>query len=424
MLTTKIEEFCKKHTEFNFDSFLLDFEKGMSRDDLSLKYDLTEQVLRRFVYSLGLEFPKNKRIASVQDFKYKYGLEHGGKSEVIKEISDDLEQTLEKNRKLQRSINQTRDENNYLRRMIRREDRELGLSDNIVNAIQYWAYNAFPTTVDYNIRPNKALELHSWGDVFITSDQHANVMLFEEEVGNTYNIEEWIRRYDKVVDIYLDKPYHTKNLYFMDNGDNFDIGLFNEYVASELEKSIVDMLDIYVQQNIKTILRLLNRYHKIKYCVTPSNHLRFTEAKPNRQRFDTFDTVFATVLKYALKANDIEDRVEVIWNKKGYLMHDINGMKVAQLHGQEIRGINPNSISSLQAVLKSLYGCEADLIIRGHTHLESFEIVNRTMILTTGTLKGGDNYSVANAFGDVRTTQHQVEISADGKLRSIGRIEI
>lgn len=426
MKTDLIKDFRERFdlSEEDWLSFLAEYqEKQKPLRTLCEDYDIEYNAFRYFAYQLGFDnSTKTTRVDSVLALQKDLARERGEEYDVVHELEKELNLVIKKNRDLTRSITHTRDENNHLRKLMREEDRAINITDRLVESFDRWVDRFNMPKID--VMYTKANITSEWGDVFITSDNHANIKLLEEEVGNDYNFEIWEQRYDKVVDTYLKKGDCSKNLYFLDNGDNWDAGLMNPAIASECELAITDAFDRFIAQNIKSLIKLSKKYNKIKYCVTPSNHLRFTEYKPNRQRWDTFDTLYAVALKYAIKAVGLEEQVEVIWSRKGYLMHTINGMNIAQLHGQEIRGFSDKSVNALQAVLESLYGKRADLIIRSHTHLEEFKTVNKTLCLTTGTLKGGDNYSVANAFGDVRISQHQIEIAPEGYLRAIQRVEI
>jgi len=426
MKTKIIEEFKKRFglTSEDWNSFLQEYqEKDKPLRVLCEDYKVDYNAFRYLAYQLNFDnATKVSRTESVLNLNKQISIEQGKDYDIEFELEKEVKSLVKKNRQLTRSINNVRDENSMLRKMIKEEDKEYNLNNQLIESLERWIDRFETPKIEVNyIKPKPYSE---WGDIFITSDQHANIKLLEEEVGNEYNFKVWEDRYDKVVDTYLLKESCSKNLYFLDNGDNWDTGLINPAIASECELAITDAFDRFIAQNIKSLVKLSKKYNKIKYCITPSNHLRFTEYKPNKQRWDTLDTLYAVALKYALKAYGLEDKVEVIWSRKGYLMHNINGMNIAQLHGQEIKSFSDKSVNSLQAVLKSLYGVTADLIIRSHTHLEEFKTINKTLCLTTGTLKGGDNYSVANAFGDVRIAQHQLEISEEGYLKSIHRVEI
>lgn len=426
MKTDLIKEFRERFnlSEEDWLSFLAEYQdKEKPLRTLCEDYDIEYNAFRYFAYQLGFDnSSKTTRVESVLSLQKDLSRENGEDYDVVHELEKELQLVIKKNRNLTRSITHTRDENNHLRKLMREEDRAINITDRLVESFDRWVDRFQMPKIE--VTYTKGNITSEWGDVFITSDNHANIKLMEEEVGNEYNFAIWEERYDKVIDTYLKKGDCSKNLYFLDNGDNWDSGLMNPAIASECELAITDAFDRFIAQNIKSLIKLSKKYNKIKYCVTPSNHLRFTEYKPNKQRWDTFDTLYAVALKYAVKAVGLENQVDIIWSKKGYLMHNINGMNIAQLHGQEIRGFSDKSVNALQAVLESLYGKRADLIIRSHTHLEEFKTVNKTLCLTTGTLKGGDNYSVANAFGDVRIAQHQIEIAPEGYLRAIQRVEI
>ena len=131
MLQRRIEDFEQKH-RIDFNELLTQFEAGKSRADLSELFGITELPLRKFIYSLGLDFVKSRRKESVEQFHYMLGRENGETPEVITELSKELSVVSRENAKLHKSIVTYRDTSNSLRRQIRELARTEVTSDNLL----------------------------------------------------------------------------------------------------------------------------------------------------------------------------------------------------------------------------------------------------------------------------------------------------
>ena len=132
MVNNTIKQFKDKHTGFRFNEFLYSFSEGVTLQGLVEEYNVTELPLRKFVYSLGLEFAKKKRQSSVEELRYRIELEKGGDFDIVRALEADIEALSTKNRKLYQSLTLTRDENNALRKEARKEVREESLEDTLL----------------------------------------------------------------------------------------------------------------------------------------------------------------------------------------------------------------------------------------------------------------------------------------------------
>ena len=121
MLKNIIKEFTQKNEGFDFNQFIYEFEVGMSREKMCNKFKITEMVLRKFVYSLGLNFIKSKRLASVKELHQKLALESGENLNLVDDLESELEKYVGKTEQLYKSLTLVRDENARLRKGLRKE---------------------------------------------------------------------------------------------------------------------------------------------------------------------------------------------------------------------------------------------------------------------------------------------------------------
>ena len=104
MLKNIIKELTQKNEGYDFNQFIYEFEVGMSREKMSNKFKITEMLLRKFVYSLGLNFVKSKRLASIKELHQKLALESGENLNLVDDLESELEKYIGKTEQLYKSL--------------------------------------------------------------------------------------------------------------------------------------------------------------------------------------------------------------------------------------------------------------------------------------------------------------------------------
>ena len=107
-----------------WNKFLSEIEEGIPLKDICEKYNLNYNATRYLFYSLSLDISsKAKRKQSIMELYKDLAKENGEGYDLVEALEKELEIVLNKNRKLNKSLTVTRDENNNLRRISRIEDR-------------------------------------------------------------------------------------------------------------------------------------------------------------------------------------------------------------------------------------------------------------------------------------------------------------
>ena len=177
MLKNVIKEFVEKNEGFDFNKFILDFEQGISREKLCAKFNITEMVLRKFIYSLGLNFVKSKRVASVKEFRQRLSAEDGQNIDLVTDLELELEKYVGKTEQLYKSLTLVRDENSRLRKSMRQEVRQENLYDSLIEDVMNGISSInLPTNpfilVDRSILNNKEAQ-----PFVLLSDLHYNEVI-------------------------------------------------------------------------------------------------------------------------------------------------------------------------------------------------------------------------------------------------------
>ena len=121
-----IVEFQKRFelSDIKWNKFLLEVEDGVPLKDLCEKFNLNYNATRYLFYSLSLDLSsKSKRKQSVLELYKELAKENGGDYSLVEELEKEMEAIIDKNRKLNKSLTVTRDENNNLRSFYRKVDR-------------------------------------------------------------------------------------------------------------------------------------------------------------------------------------------------------------------------------------------------------------------------------------------------------------
>lgn len=393
MLKNIIEEFKQKNGGFDFNKFILDFEQGISREKLCDKYNVSEMPLRKFIYSLGLNFVKSRRLASVKEFRQRVSAEDGQNIDLVTDLELELEKYVGKTEQLYKTLTITRDENSRLRKGIRVEARQENLYDSLVedlmNGIQSINLPSTPfILVDRSILNNKEAQ-----PFVLLSDLHYN-----EVIEGKY-IEDYNEFNNQICLDGIDKLLTKVQKY---EGDTLRL-----YLAGDLLSGVIHQLDLKGQIPVTSsiielayfladrINKLATQYKHIKVMMVNGNHSRLG-LKPTLD-LKAFD--FEHLLYELMKVQITQKNVKLEYSYSTYLIDNIgtddSPKYVGLFHGDN-KSFNPTSEAGVLkqfGIFDELFGVRVHSLMSGHTHKPIFSSSPRGgSILVNGCASGSNQF--------------------------------
>ncbi len=420
MLQNKIYEFEEKH-KVDFNQLLLSFEQGMSRAELSDTYGVTELPLRKFLYSLGLEFIRSKRAESITQFTYHLGRENGEDMECIEELSSDLRATSKDNVKLHQSLIMQRDNNVSLRRQVRELTREDLLSNNILERFSKHLIEHEVNTNVIKIAPFIPSEELEEGLCVVFSDEHLGEVVNPSKVaqgGYNYLIAE--ARIQHVVKQVLLNPQQSQNLNVMMLLDSLK-GLIHGGAYNNEEgftTAVIKLVELYSG----VFETFSNHYEVVNIHTTLDNHSRTTDHTSTSNKSDNFSVMAMKMIEMLLKSKGIKN---VIFNfsKGDYNYTTINGAGILMFHGDSVRSYKAYSSSQVAKVQDMcLYNFDktAKHMINGHQHT-SIVCDNQYggKCIQNGSTVGNNEYGTTSGFLPIVPTQTIFFVNELGNIENV-----
>lgn len=425
MIKDKIKEFEKKHFGFDFNKFLVDFEQGLGREKLCEKWEVSEQVLRRFVYSLGLDFVKSKREASVIDFKYNLGLKNGENINLVHELNVDVEKFAEKNRKLYKSLVLARDEANRLRREARQEARDENKWDILLESLKQDINSIEMPDTPFMLVDRSILNKKDVQPFVLLSDIH-----FCEVIDGKY-IEDYNEFNNKICLEGIDKVLTSVQKY---EGDTLRMYLAGDIISGKIHggdlkgeipvTSSVIKLAYFLSDRIN---KLSKQYKNIKVMMVNGNHSRLSD-KPtlDLKAFD-FEHLLYELMRVQVKA----DNVEMKYSYSTYLIDNIGTEDapkyVGLVHGDN-KGFNPTSEATVLkqfGIFDELFGVRVSSLLLGHTHKPIFMPSPRGgSILVNGCISGSNQFGFNANFLPIQPYQWIGTWSKEGYIEDMECVRI
>lgn len=425
MIKNIIEEFTNKHKEFDFNKFLCDFEKGISRENLSILHNVTELPLRKFVYSLGLDFIKSRRTSSVKEFRNRMASENGKDIDLVLDLELELNKYVAKIEQLYKSLTLARDENTRLRKGLREEAREENQTDIMLesfNKVLAGLKEIPSATYEISINP-KATQRD--GLVLVLSDEHFGSVETPEVSNNTFNYEVAKRRLDYMVDKVLANPLQSYNLVVLELLDVLQGIIHNaEYLSEEgFTAAMIKVVEVYVDLYSK----LSPAYDRIDVYVTGDNHSRVTQKPTSYMKYDNFGIMTMKMIEMVLKAKGLKN-VHFYFTKNEYHLVRINDAETLVFHGDTIRRYTPTSQAeraNLQTVCLGMFGKPYKHAISGHIHKANASMNEYGGYnISNGTLVGNGQYGVSNGFASINASQTILYFDTYGDIEQISFVNL
>ncbi len=422
MLADKIKDFESKY-KAPFPDVLSQFEDGKSRSKLSEEFNISEMVLRQFIYSLGLEFPKSKRQISIEEFRYKLALEKSNDVDLVKTLETQVNKLHNENYKLHKSLILQMDNNTLLRRKVRECVREENVIDNIVNSL---SKDLPKLNTNISVDKPNVVSLLDEGLCLVLSDEHLGDVVDKEEVPfNEYNYEIAEKRIKKVIIELLTFPYQSDKLTVFQLLDTIKGIIHGGVYDSEggFTTSILKAVELYT----KIYKVLASSYKYIDVYVTLDNHGRKTEKPSTKDRWDNYSVLIMKLVKHTLTTNGITN-VNFIFSKNDYIEASINTTNILAFHGDTVRSYNPttaSSVGNVHAIALQMFNKTFKHFISGHRH-SSIICDNQYggKCIQNGTLVGGTPYGVATGFSPNYPSQTIFFVESTGNIEQFKTVSL
>jgi len=428
MKTKLIEEF-KKRFNLNEEDWLGFLQEYQAKDSplrtLCESYSIDYNAFRYIAYQLNFDnSTKSSRTESVLNLNKELSIEKGEDYSIEFELEKEVKGLIKKNRQLIRSVTNTRDENNQLRKMLRKEDRKLDFEDKIIEALESQIHSLSLT--QYNINYEALVPpTQEYGNVLLMSDEHFGTTTETEVTGNTYNHNVAKKRMLYIVDKVLNSPIRSENLVIFELLDILKGIIHNsEYLSEEgVTGSMLKVVEVYTE----VLDRLSPAYKHIDIFVTSSNHDRTTQKPTSVMKWDNFGIMLMKMLEMVIKAKGIKN-ITFHFTKKEYHLVNINGAEVLATHGDAIRGYQAHSKAQrnhVQSICLGLFKKPYKHMVSGHLH-QSMAISNEYggFNIVNGTLVGTEEYGTTNGFASIEAIQTFFNIDNDGDIDNINFINV
>ena len=426
--TNLITEFMKKNNmvDKTWNSFLVEYESNESTvKELSEKYNLNYNSLRYLFYSLGfVNNSKAKRMESVLELQKDLAREAGAEYNIVEELEKELDLVVNKNRALVRTVNITRDENNHLRKIARREDRVDTFEEKILEEFSQKLTSLEINKFEFNYKalPEPILEK---GTVLLLGDAHFGDESKDEICGNNFNHNIATQRLNCVIDTLLNYPNQSEILTVFELLD-MTKGLihFSEYLSEEgITGTMLKVVEVYADVYEK----LSPAYKKVEVFVTNSNHDRTTQKPTYRDKWDNFGIMLMKMVEMVLKAKKINN-IEFNYTKNEYHLLEINGSNILGFHGDSVRRYSPSSKSertNLQSICYGIFKDNYNIAVSGHTH-QSAMVSNEFggYNIVNGSLGGNSEYGITNGYSSIEPCQTIMFINDKGKVQDLHFINL
>jgi len=403
MKTKIIEEFKKRFelTSEDWNSFLQEYLiKDKPLRTLCESYRIDYNAFRYLAYQLNFDnSTKASRTESILNLNKELSIEKGEDYSVEYELEKELKGLIKKNRQLIRSVTNTRDENNQLRKMLREEDREFGFYESLYNDIQDSLLS-----IDFPEKPLKLIDRSSLKKdnvkaFALLSDLHFNEVVKGEyiENHNEFNNQLCLDGIDKVL-LEVQK-YEADTLKIYLAGDLLAGKIHNlDYKGQiPLTQSVVELAKFLADR----INNISTQYKKVDVIAVNGNHSRLYD-KPVRD-LKAFD--FEHLLYEIMKSYLVKDNIETYFSTSGYAIDNIgteDTPKYVGLHHLDMKRFNPTNESDVLRQFENfdeLFKVRVMSIMGGHQHKPVFTSNNRGgSIFVNGCVSGSSEYGFNSDF--------------------------
>ena len=393
MLKNIIKEFTQKNEGFDFTQFIYEFEAGMSCEKMCNKFKITEMILRKFVYSLGLNFVKSKRLSSIKELHQKLALESGENLNLVDDLESELEKYVGKTEQLYKSLTLVRDENARLRKGLRKEARNEDVVEHLLEELKQGLHSIEIPTTPFMLVDRSILNNQEAQPFVLLSDTHFNELIEGKYIEdyNEFNNQICLEGIDKLLTKVQRYGGDTLRIYLA--GDILSGKIHSLDLKGQLPvtSSIIEMA-YYLSDRLN---KLAKQYKSIKVMMINGNHSRLN-SKPTLD-LKAFD--FEHLLYELMRVQVTEKNVNFEYSYSTYLIDNIgtedSPKYVGLFHGDN-KSFNPTSEAGVLkqfGIFDELFGVRVHSLMSGHNHKAVFSSSPRGgSILVNGCASGSNQY--------------------------------
>lgn len=424
-----IEEFKKrfKLSDQQWQSFLNEYsENELTVKELADKYEVSYNSLRYLFYSLNfINNSKANRIESVMNLQKELSKEEGQEYNLVEELEKELDVVLKKNKSLTKSLILTRDENNNLRKMGRKEARKENLEEVLLEEFSNKLTTLAFTPIKSYVKSTTNDKVPNEGLVLLLGDSHWGDVSKEDECGNNYNFSIAEQRLSYMVDKTLSNPLQSNTLRVIELLDILKGIIHQSEYLSEggVTGSMLKVVEVYSEVYTK----LSQHYENVIVTITNSNHDRTTQWVSSHMKYDNFGILLYKMIEMVLKTKGIKN-VKFDYTMKEHHLININGADIFVSHGDVIRSYKAYSSSErakAQSICLGMFKKPYKHMISGHLH-QSISASNEYggYNIVNGTLVGNSTYGVSNGFSSIEPVQTILFIDNKGDIEQLSFVNL
>ena len=403
MRTKLIEEFKKRFnlSEEDWNFFLQEYqEKDKPLRALCESYEIDYNAYRYLAYQLNFDnSTKASRTESVLNLNKELSIEQGKEYDIEFELEKEVKSLVKKNRQLTKSVNNIREENSHLRKMIKEEDKQSNVYDSLYNDIQNTLLTTNFPEKQLKLIGRSTLKKEGVQAFALLSDLHFNELVKGEYIENHNEFDNQICL-DGIDKVLLEvQKYEADTLKIYLAGDLLAGKIHNlDYKGQvPLTQSVVELAK-FLADRINTIS---TQYKKVEVIAVNGNHSRLYD-KPVRD-LKAFD--FEHLLYELMKSYLVKDNIKTNYSKSGYAIDNIgteDNPKYVGLHHLDMKRLNVTSEADVLRQFETfdeLFKVRVMSIMGGHTHKPIFTSNNRGgSIFVNGCVSGSSEYGFNSDF--------------------------
>ena len=221
----------------------------------------------------------------------------------------------------------------------------------------------------------------------------------------------------EILNNYIDKALKIANennvgkIHVVGLGDYFEhdsMRIQNSYSSEKtLTEQVVDFTDIIIN-----ILQRLSKNFDVTYSAIGGNHDRQSGNKNDSIYGSHMVTISNKIVETFVKYSK-NNRIEYIESEPYHHIKMINGKNILFVHGDK----TPLKKSTILSELSTLYNINFDLVVGGHIHHFTMnEVSDDKYIVTFGSIKGSDEYTLKTLNTSASRSQGVILVSETGNV--------
>ena len=222
---------------------------------------------------------------------------------------------------------------------------------------------------------------------------------------------------EKIINEYIDKAINiaiqnnVKKIHVIGLGDYFEHDSMRIQNSYSSEKTITEQVVDFTEVIINSLQKLSVNF-EVTYSAIGGNHDRQAGNKNDSIYGSHMVTISNKIVETFVKYSE-NKRIEYIDAEPYHHIKTINGRNILFVHGDR----TPLKKSTILSELSTLYNINFDLVVGGHIHHFTMNEVNDDKyIVTFGSIKGSDEYTLKTLNTSASRSQGIILIDSDGEF--------